>query len=209
MGPKSIIERALLGESAEDDATDRRILDGALAEVAAQGARRTTVDDVARRAGVGRVTVFRRMGTKDELLERLFAREVRRFLREVDAALDGVGDPAERVAEAFVACVRAGVEHPLVSRLARLEPGVALERLAQGSPSPLDLGRAYVAARIEADRAGGARPGATHGSAEEIADVLVRLAVTYVLVPTPVFDVRDEAAARDFARRLLAPIVTA
>jgi hypothetical protein len=67
----------------------------------------------------------------------------------------------------------------------------------------LDLGRAYVAARITED---GASTGLA--SAEEVAEVLVRLAALYALVPSPVVDVADEAAARDFARRVLAPMVT-
>jgi AcrR family transcriptional regulator len=85
------------------DATEARILDAALAAVAA-GA--STMDDIAARAGVGRVTLFRRFGTKEALLQRLYHREVARFLMEVDAALREIDDPAERVAEAFVACVR-------------------------------------------------------------------------------------------------------
>ena len=186
----------------EDDTTDR-ILDATIVEMGEHGSE-ATIDAIAERAGVGRVTVFRRFGSKDALLQRLVGREILRFLAEVDAALESVSDPAERVAEAFVACVRTSVSHPIVARLARLEPGAALERLAAGSPSALDLGRAYVAARIASD---GASTGAA--SADEVADVLVRLAAVYALVPSPAVDVSDEAAARDFARRVLAPMVGA
>lgn len=187
----------------DDDPTVRRILDAALEEVAAHGARGATVDGIAARAGVGRVTVFRRLGSKDALIERLMARELRGFLAAVDAALADIDDPAERIAEAFVACVRASVEHPLVARMARFEPGAALDGLRRGDPSPLELGRMYVAARIRIDL--GERVDAA--TADELADVLVRLATTYVLVPSSVVDLRDEQAARDFARRVIAPIV--
>src|SRR3954447_7748818 len=140
---RALLSRALTPDGAAD-ATEERMLDAARGVVAAEGGRGATIDEVARRAGVGRVTVFRRLGSKDELLARMFAREVRRFLLAIDRAPDSVDDPAERVAEAFVACVRAAHEHPLVARLVGHEPGAALEQLSSGDPSPLDLGRAYV-----------------------------------------------------------------
>jgi len=170
------------------DATETRILDAALAAVAAG---ESTMDDIAARAGVGRVTLFRRFGFKEALLQRLYHREVARFLMEVDAALREIDDPAERVAEAFVACVRTGAGHPLVARLRR---GEALEYLAAGDPSPLELGRRFVAERLE--------PGQEH-----VADLLVRLAMTYVLVPSEDVDVADRRSARTFAHRMLAPLV--
>lgn len=193
-----VLERALAEGGDSEHATDERILDAALTECAAYGTRRTTIDDVARRAGVGRMTVFRRFGSKDALVERLMTRELRRFLTHVDAALEPIEDPGERVAEAFVICVRAAVEHPLVAREARLEPGGMLERMGGGSPSAFDLGRAFVASRLD--------PGLANR--EEVADLLVRTAAVYALVPGGVVDVRDEAAARGFARRVLAPLVT-
>jgi AcrR family transcriptional regulator len=192
-----VLERALAGDGDAEHATDERILDAALTECAAYGTRRTTIDDVARRAGVARMTVFRRFGSKDALVERLMARELRRFLARVDEALAPIEDPGERVAEAFVSCVRAAFEHPLVARLARVEPGATLERMGSGSPSAFDLGRAFVASRLD--------PGLANR--EEIADLLVRAAAVYALVPGSVVDVRDEDAARGFARRVLAPLV--
>ena len=169
------------------DAMETRILDAALEAVAAG---ESTMDDIAARAGVGRVTLFRRFGSKEALLQRLYAREVERFLAHVDTALSEFDDPADRIAEAFVACVREGARHPL---LATVPPGTVLEVLTAGDPSPLEVGRRFVADRLE--------PG--H---EAAADLLVRLALTYVLVPSPLV---DEQAARAFARAYLAPIATA
>jgi TetR/AcrR family transcriptional regulator, repressor for uid operon len=169
------------------DATETRILDAALEAVAA-GA--STMDDIAARAGVGRVTLFRRFGSKDALMERLYAREVERFLAQVDAALSEFDDPADRIAEAFVACVREGARHPLLATVPR---GAVLEVLSAGDPSPLEVGRRFVAERLEPRQ-------------EAAADLLVRLALTYVLIPS---QLDDEQAARAFARAYLAPIATA
>ena len=199
----ALLARAVTGAGAQGDDTEDRILDAAMHEVAAHGTKATTMDDVATAAGVARMTVFRRFGSKTSLLERLVLRELRTFLERVDTALDAVEDPADRVAEAFVQCVRAANEHPLVARLARHEPGATFTRLTHGEPSPLELGRLYVAARIRADNPAGA----LREDPDVIADVLVRLATTYALVPSVAVDVSDEAAAREFARRVLAPLV--
>ena len=70
------------------------------------------------------------------------------------------------------------------------------QRALQGLPLTLqsfDAGRQFVADRLE--------PGQ-----EAQADLLVRLALTYVLIPGPL---ADEQAARAFARVYLAPIATA
>jgi AcrR family transcriptional regulator len=188
-----LLDRAL-AEPAGEHATDERILDAALREFAAHGTEEATMTHIAERAGVGRMTVFRHFGGKEALVERLVLRELRRFLEHVDATLGGIDDPGERVVEAFLLCVRAGAEHPLIARLARTEPGPALERLSRGDPSPLDLGREFVAARLP-------------GRSREVADVLVRLAASYVFLPGPTVDASDASAARDLARRTLAPMV--
>src|SRR5436190_590157 len=74
-------------EPADDPASDA-ILDAALALSAASGIRNLTMDDVARRARVGRMTVYRRFGDKAGLVEALSAREGRRCLEQLDAAVD-------------------------------------------------------------------------------------------------------------------------
>lgn len=199
----ALLARAATGAGAEGDDTEDRILDAAMREVAAHGTKAATMDDVAATAGVARMTVFRRFGSKAALLERLVLRELRTFLERVDSALDAVEDPADRVAEAFVQCVRAADEHPLVARLARHEPGATFARLATGDPSPLELGRIYVAARIRADMPASS----LREDPDVVADVLVRLATTYALVPSVAVDVSDDDAAREFARRVLAPLV--
>src|SRR5947207_15718722 len=78
-----------------DDALSERILDAALDLAAASGLRRLTMDDVARRAQVGRMTVYRRFGNHASLVDALAVRECRRCLDRIAGALD----PAEPLEE--------------------------------------------------------------------------------------------------------------
>ena len=85
------------------DRTSQRILDAALTEAAAVGLQRITVEDVVRRAGVSRMTAYRRYPRRDDLVEALVRRETQRFLAAVADAIESVEDPNEGVAEAFIA----------------------------------------------------------------------------------------------------------
>ena len=68
----------------EDELLDR-VTAAALDQFAEFGIRRSTIDDVARRAGVSRISVFRRVASKQGLVEIVIAREIRRGMTELDA----------------------------------------------------------------------------------------------------------------------------
>ena len=111
------------------DRTSQRILDAALQEAAAVGLQRITVEDVVRRAGVSRMTAYRRYPRRDDLVEALVRRETQRFLAAVADAIDTVEDPNDGVAEAFIAAVTFAREHPMLRRAGHVEP------------APIGLGR--------------------------------------------------------------------
>src|SRR3954471_16034786 len=64
-----------------------RILDAAAEQVEHFGVRRFTLDDVARRLGISRVTIYRYFPKRDALVEAVVLRELQRFLRAIDAAV--------------------------------------------------------------------------------------------------------------------------
>lgn len=202
-----LLTRALSSEAApgEQEAMDERILDATLDLVAAYGARRTSMDDIAQRAGVGRATVFRRFRSKEAVIERLFVRELQRFLASVNQTILAAPDPTASVVDTFVAVVRFAAAHPLVDRLSRVEPQVLIQALRTGDPSPLELGRSFVADHIRAGQRKGTVPAR---DADELADILVRLALTYILIPSEVVDLEDEERTRAFAQSAIAPILT-
>lgn len=188
----------------EGDALAERILDAALVQVAAVGVRRTTVDDVARRAGVGRITVFRRFGSKDRLFDALAVREARRFFAAIEAATHGVDDPVEQMVASFVTGMRLARGHPLLDRLARIEPETVLAALAHDRPPVMSLAREFVARPL---RAAVRRGELEVIHVDQVSEVLLRLAVSFLLLPHSVVDLDDETETRAFAQRVIAPIL--
>jgi AcrR family transcriptional regulator len=187
-----------------DDATSERVLDAALALAAASGIQHLTMDEIAARAGVGRMTVYRRFGDKDRLLEALAVREGRRCLAELDVVSDPSAPISDQVAEGFATSLRLAREHPLLNRLARVEPETVLASLTADGGALFAMSRAFVATRLrESQRAGVLGP----VDVEAAAEVLVRLAFSFVLIQESVLPVGDDERIRAVARRLVAPVL--
>src|SRR5258706_12531837 len=83
----------ILGGEETTDAMTDRILDAAYASLLDFGVRNLSVEAVARRLGIARITIYRRFASKDDLLRAVLLREGRRVFALVDAAIVGHGDP--------------------------------------------------------------------------------------------------------------------
>ena len=194
-----------LAPSAEEpaDRTTEKILDAALKEAGARGLQRLTVEDVVRRAGVARMTVYRRYPSREDLVQALVNREVQRFLQAVTEGNARADDPFDKLVEAFIAAVEFTRRHPLLRRARDSEPGWVMEGIAADEGRLLALGRDFIAAYIHGDRRG-----APSRRARWIADVWARLFVTYAAVPPTDPDFADDRELRRFAREVLAPMVS-
>lgn len=184
-----------------EDRTTQRILDAALQVGAAVGLERLTVEDVVRRAGVARMTAYRRYPRRDDLVGALVQRETQRFLAAVAAGIDAGGE-RDGVTGAFVAAVRFAREHPLLRRVSQADPGGIFHGVAAEDGRLLEIGVAFIARQIH-----GERPGSPSRDARWVADVFARLFLTYVSVPPTDPDFADDAQLRRFADEVLAPMV--
>ncbi|GAA4134224.1 helix-turn-helix domain-containing protein [Actinomadura keratinilytica] len=188
----------------DTDDLDARILDAALAEFETYGLRRVSVEDVAKRARVARTTIYRRFTNKEQLLQAVILREVRRFLTAIAEATEGLPTPEEAVVEGFVVGLRGARTHPLITRVLQSEPDVFVDQLGMNG------GAVLLAARdILADRLRRASPGSAEDYAT-VAEVLLRVALSLLLVPGGGLRLDDEDDIRAFARahltRMLRPV---
>jgi AcrR family transcriptional regulator len=203
LGPE-LLESALAGSEERLDVTRERILDAALEQFEDVGIRRSSVEAVAQRAGVSRITVYRRFPRKDALVSALAVREASRLIAAADAHTTQIPDAEERAVEGFVVLLQMLRAHELTTRLVALEPESALSSLTVEAGPVLALGTAYVAEQI---RRGQREGDFAFYEPEPVAELLVRFAHSVLLTPRAVVDLDDEAALRRFAREYVAPIL--
>ena len=188
------------------DPLSERVLDAALELAAASGIQNLTMDAVAARAGVGRMTVYRRFGSKAELVQALAVRETRRALTTIAAALAPDQSASESLAAGFVAALRIAREHPLLRRLVRHEPAAILDVLNSAEDRTLDLVRSFLAEEVRRGQHTGALRA---GDPEAAAELLFRIGLSFLVMPRSVIAIDDDETAGELARTLIAPIVVA
>lgn len=188
------------GDEPLPDDTRARILDAARRQCEDSGLRRTTMDDIARRAGLARVTLYRHFQSKEAIVQAVVLGEVERFFAALDAAIAPHRRAGERLVEGFAFALRFLSAHPLLQRLLRTEPESVLPYLTGASPV-VSTARAAVVERL-ADREldDPLRP----RDAEAAAEVVVRVVHSFVLSPDGELGLDTPRGARRFARAQLA-----
>jgi AcrR family transcriptional regulator len=197
-----ILQQALDAKPAADPTTDR-VVSGALAQFEDFGIRRTTMEDVARRAGVARVTVYRRFATKERLVEAVVLGEAQRFFAELEAATARFGSVEDRIVEAFAHTLAAAREQRLLNRLLRTEPEMLLPHLTIDGAPVLAAGRAFLAHQMKL--AGTEVPAP---EVDAVAELVARLVLSFLLTPESAVKLENPREARRFARRYIVPLMT-
>ena len=186
------------------DPTTEKILDAALAEFSSYGVRRTGMEDVARRAGVARATVYRKFAVKDALVQAVVMREGRRFMAEFDRVVRKYRALEEQVVEGWVFALAYMREHPLFNGLLAADPEAMLPYLTIGNRELLDACRDFFAPFIAEAQERGEVPGFDPAP---VAELMVRIVLSYVISPDGYLDLADEVRTREFARCHLVPAV--
>jgi AcrR family transcriptional regulator len=185
------------------DPYSERILDAARDQFRTYGLRRTSIDDIAHAAGVGRATVFRRFANRDALLGASAVREARRMIAAVDAQIASIDDPEERVVTGFVALIGEITGNELLRRLLRSDQEQVLPMLTLHGDAVLALGREYIAGVVR--RARGERP-TVAGEVDEVAELLARFALSLAVNRRSVLPLNDQQGLRRFARATIVPL---
>jgi AcrR family transcriptional regulator len=183
------------------DAVGESIVDAALEEFLAYGLRRTNVDVVARRAGVSRATLYRRFDGKDGLVQAVLVRESRRFFAGIADAVRDLASPRERLVEGFVVGVRFAREDRLLNRLLASDADALLPYLTTNGALVVAAARDFLV--LQAPDA----PVADRTPAG-VAEVFVRLAISFTLQPQSAIPLDSDDEVRAFARAYLAPLMS-
>ncbi|WP_183093248.1 TetR/AcrR family transcriptional regulator [Nocardioides stalactiti] len=187
----------------EGDPTIDRILDAALELFAEVSVRKTTLEDIAKRAGVDRVTVYRRLGSKSEVVQHVMARESRRIFERIAQTASSFDDPDERVTRVFTEIVVSLRDHPLFNRMIRTEPEATLPKVTREAGDLLAMAVTFAAEHLVPEQPG---PRDLDAQLARI-EIVVRVIHSLVMTERAVVDLSTEKKLAAFARDYVAPIV--
>ncbi|MFV8230023.1 TetR/AcrR family transcriptional regulator [Mycolicibacterium peregrinum] len=108
------------------DAT-QLILDAALVEFERHGFRRVALDDVAKRAGVSRTTIYRRFANRDELVGAVIERENVALFADIAQELKTAKPQSNYYVEAFTLSILRFRRHRVLNQMIVDEPALAME----------------------------------------------------------------------------------
>lgn len=155
-------------------AIDLAILDAARACVQEFGVRRTTLTEVARRAGVSRPTVYRRWPDTGALVAELLVRELRGIVAET---MPAAGSARARLVEGVVAGAATVRSNPLFDKIFRTDTDLMLTyvfgRLGRNQRALIEL---FAASIREGQQDGSIRD----GDPERMATMLLLIAQSAV-----------------------------
>ncbi|WP_018657443.1 TetR/AcrR family transcriptional regulator [Actinomadura flavalba] len=207
-GADSLLERAFSDavEGVDDtDAARARILDAAHEQFCRMGIQRSTMEDVARRAGVSRITVYRRFTTKDALVEQVVRREFRRYFDRFLVEIERAETAADRVVLGFVSSLRAIRANPLIGGLIATEPDFLVPTMISDDGRTLASVRQFVAGQLRREQsAGHVAPGL---DTDLVAEMMVRVSASFLAIPSPLVDLDDESRLAEIARHFLVPML--
>jgi AcrR family transcriptional regulator len=180
-----------------------RIIDGTLACLARHGTAKTTVDDIARRAGVSRATVYRVFpGGRDEILAAVVDTEVARLFSALGVRLGTASDLTDALVGGIVEASSRIRNHAALGYLVANEPEMVLGHLAFDESNRLLTTASRFTAPFLARWM-------TPSEAERVAEWATRIVLSYAIAPSALTDLTDPDDAQRLVSTFLIPGIEA
>lgn len=180
------------------------ILDAALVELERHGFRKVALDDVARRAGVSRTTIYRRFANRDELVGAVIERENVALFADIAAELKEAKPQANYYVEAFTLSIMRFRRHRVLNQMIVDDPALAQEMLHRHYGAAVE--RMANALRVIFPDGFAERIGAP--AVNDLADTILRYAAMVLLLPS-VQPLQTADDVRTFATRHFLPSLPA
>jgi AcrR family transcriptional regulator len=200
---------AVLTRVDNPDGITTRILAATLEQAELVGIRRTTMEDVARRSGVGRATLYRRFPTKAALIDAVVLAEARRYLDGSAQARSHATTFEDRMVYSTMFTVTFLREHTLLKKLLRTEPETILPSLTIDAGAILDFATDHSVALLRSELYGTT----TTTPAQErhlrtVAELHTRLTLSFIVTPHTSINLATPEDTRAYVRNYLMPMVT-
>jgi AcrR family transcriptional regulator len=158
------------------------LLDAALECVLAVGVRRTTLSDVARTAGVSRMTLYRRFPDVRGMLSALITREVGKILAETDRIARAEPNARRQLVVAAVHSVRGLAANPLMHAVIERDAEMLLPYIMERIGTSQVMTEEFLRAQLLA--------GHQDGSIRVVADPALQARAIFLLLQPYVFSIR-------------------
>jgi AcrR family transcriptional regulator len=188
------------GDGGRVDATENAILDAAAGCVLAFGVRRTSLSDVARRAGVSRPTVYRYWPDLRALVADLMTRELGAVF--VAAAQEPPGAPGsvrQRSVRQFLTAAAGLRAHPLLGKIIQVDPDLLQPYIFDRLGTSQRMALEFIADRVRA----GQRDGSIRAGDEIAMAATVLLSVQSLVLSARTTDGLLTSAQQDAEAALL------
>ncbi|CAM3591915.1 TetR/AcrR family transcriptional regulator [Smaragdicoccus niigatensis] len=183
---------------------ESRVIEAAIEEFTEYGIRRVNVEDIARRAGVHRVTVYRYFKNKDEVVTAAAIAWLGRYFTRIGSAVKDLPTIEERLVEGFALALHTIRTEPLAIRVVQSEPETALPYLTTNGGATIAACRMFFAAQL---RVASDLP--EDVDLDGVAEMVTRTGMSLLMTPDSYLDLHDLDAIRRFARTYIAPLLSA
>ena len=185
--------------SAPNRVDDTALLRAARDCVLENGVRRSTLTEIARRAGVSRMTLYRRFPDVDSMVTALMTSEFSEILRRARSA-EGTGTARHRLITALISGVRLLQEAPLLRRVLETDSELLLPYLVDRFGSTQLTAENFLHGYLVAGHADGS---VRHSDPGTQARVLLMMAQSFVLSVKPATTGADtQALSAELATQL-------
>lgn len=199
-------QAAALAATSEGDHTSPRrvrIVDATLACLARYGTAKTTVDDIAREAGVSRATVYRIFrGGREEILAAVVDTEMARLFSALGVRLGEATDLADALVGGIVEATSRIRGHAALAYLVEHEPETVLGHLAfDESDRLLSTASRFTAPFLARWM--------SPTEAERVAEWATRIVLSYTISPSATIDLTDPGDAAQLVNTFVLPGISA
>jgi AcrR family transcriptional regulator len=179
-----------------------RVLEAVKACCERWGIDKVNVDDIARRSGVSRATLYRIFpGGRDVIFEAHRVYELDRFFTTLLGHIEGATSLEELLVSTVTCATRELRNDDHLALMLASEPGAVLGELTvEGLPRIIRVATAYLIPFADEFLP---RP-----QSRALIDIVARLVISYFLAPSGVVDFGDEESARAFLRPFLPVLPT-
>jgi AcrR family transcriptional regulator len=188
-----------------DDNTRTRLLDAAYEQFCRTGIQRSSMEDVARRANLSRITVYRRFATKDALVEQVIFREFRRYFEQFLTDITHAETAAERVVLGFTSSLRAIRGNPMIGGLIDAEPNLIAASMIGDDGRMVAAVRQFVAGQLRREQTAGNV--SKNLDTDLVAEMMVRISASFLAIPSDIVDLDDHEQLSALAWQFLVPML--